>query len=319
MRISSVKVAGKATYGVVEGDTIRVADGEALAQYPDLRSALSEVGVEKLASLVSEGPVHPLADVSFLPVVPNADKVFCIGINYASHIAETGRPKPEKPVVFMRYANSQTGAGQPIVRPLDSEQLDYEGELAVVIGRRGRRISRDEAFNHVAGYACYNDGSISDFRRHSFQFGPGKNFPNTGSFGPWLVTTDEIPDPSTLTLTTRLNGEVMQHAPISDLVFDVRALPNPHWHNDLRPFTGRDEKVAEFLRGHPESGALLDDIFNYLTRWLPVYAANDRSYVTVAIGCTGGRHRSVYITEQLAQRLRDDGIPLNVRHRELDG
>ncbi|ASK34922.1 RNase adaptor protein RapZ [Alcanivorax sp. N3-2A] len=105
----------------------------------------------------------------------------------------------------------------------------------------------------------------------------------------------------------------------SDLVFDVRALPNPHWHNDLRPFTGRDEKVAEFLRGHPESGALLDDIFNYLTRWLPVYAANDRSYVTVAIGCTGGRHRSVYITEQLAQRLRDDGIPLNVRHRELDG
>ncbi|WP_101674564.1 RNase adapter RapZ [Alloalcanivorax mobilis] len=105
----------------------------------------------------------------------------------------------------------------------------------------------------------------------------------------------------------------------SDLVFDVRALPNPHWHNDLRPFTGRDEKVAEFLRGHPESGALLDDIFNYLTRWLPVYAANDRSYVTVAIGCTGGRHRSVYITEQLAQRLRDDGIPLHVRHRELDG
>jgi len=224
MRISSVKVAGKATYGVVEGDTIRVADGETLAQYPDLRSALSEVGVEKLASLVSEGPVHPLADVSFLPVVPNADKVFCIGINYASHIAETGRPKPEKPVVFMRYANSQTGAGQPIVRPLDSEQLDYEGELAVVIGRRGRRISRDEAFSHVAGYACYNDGSIRDFQRHSSQFGPGKNFPNTGSFGPWLVTTDEIPDPSTLTLTTRLNGEVMQHAPISDLVFDVPAL-----------------------------------------------------------------------------------------------
>jgi UPF0042 nucleotide-binding protein len=105
----------------------------------------------------------------------------------------------------------------------------------------------------------------------------------------------------------------------SDLVFDVRALPNPHWQSDLRPFTGRDEKVAEFLRGHPESGELLDDIFHFLTRWLPTYAANDRSYVTVAIGCTGGQHRSVYITEQLAQRLRDEGIPLHVRHRELDG
>ncbi len=105
----------------------------------------------------------------------------------------------------------------------------------------------------------------------------------------------------------------------ADLVFDVRALPNPHWQGDLRPLTGRDEKVAEFLRGHPESGTMLDDIFHFLDRWLPAYGANDRSYVTVAVGCTGGRHRSVYITEQLAHRLRDEGVPLHVRHRELDG
>jgi len=105
----------------------------------------------------------------------------------------------------------------------------------------------------------------------------------------------------------------------ADLVFDVRALPNPHWHNDLRPLTGRDEKVGEFLARHPDSGAMLDDISHFLDRWLPAYAANDRSYVTVAIGCTGGRHRSVYITEQLAHRLRNQGIPLHVRHRELDG
>lgn len=105
----------------------------------------------------------------------------------------------------------------------------------------------------------------------------------------------------------------------ADLVFDVRALPNPHWHNDLRSLTGRDEQVGEFLRAHPESEAMLDDIFSFLNRWLPAYAANDRSYVTVAIGCTGGRHRSVYITEQLAHRLRNQGIPLHVRHRELDG
>ena len=152
------------------------------------------------------------------------DKIFCIGINYASHIAETGRPVPEKPVVFMRYANSQVGAGQPIIQPLESEQLDFEGELAVIIGRRGRRIPNAEALDYVAGYACYNDGSIRDFQRHSSQFGPGKNFPSTGAFGPWLVTSDEIPDPSALTLVTRLNGQVMQQAPISDLVFDVPAL-----------------------------------------------------------------------------------------------
>ena len=105
----------------------------------------------------------------------------------------------------------------------------------------------------------------------------------------------------------------------ADLVFDVRALPNPHWHNELRPLTGRDERIAEFLRGHPESELMLEDIFHFLNRWLPTYAANDRSYVTVAVGCTGGRHRSVYITEQLAHRLRNQGVPLHVRHRELDG
>jgi len=222
MRIASVTINGRATYGVVDQAAITVASAATLAQHPDLRSAIAAVGVAELASLVSER--HPLSAVTYLPVIPNPDKIFCIGINYASHIAETGRPLPEKPVVFMRYANSQVAAGQPIIRPLDSEQLDYEGELAVVIGRAGRRIPASEALGHVAGYACYNDGSVRDFQRHSSQFGPGKNFPCTGGFGPWLVTTDEIPDPSSLTLQTRLNGQVMQEAPISDLVFDVQAL-----------------------------------------------------------------------------------------------
>lgn len=223
MRIASVNVGGQASYGIVEGDSIKVASADALAKYPDLQAAMAGVGMAELTALFT-GAVHQLADVSFLPVIPKPDKIFCIGINYASHIAETGRPVPEQPVVFMRYANSQVGAGQPIIQPLESEQLDFEGELAVIIGRRGRRISNAEALDFVAGYACYNDGSIRDFQRHSSQFGPGKNFPSTGAFGPWLVTADEIPDPSTLTLVTRLNGQVMQQAPISDLVFDVPAL-----------------------------------------------------------------------------------------------
>lgn len=222
MRIASVKINGRATYGVIDNDVIKVANAAALSRHADLRSAIAAVGVAELPSLLSDS--YPLSEVTYLPVIPNPDKIFCIGINYASHIAETGRPLPDRPVVFMRYANSQVAAGQPIIRPLDSEQLDYEGELAVVIGRAGRRIAASDALSYVAGYACYNDGSVRDFQRHSSQFGPGKNFPCTGGFGPWLVTTDEIPDPSALTLQTRLNGQVMQEAPISDLVFDVPAL-----------------------------------------------------------------------------------------------
>lgn len=222
MRIASVAVSGSATYGVVDGDSIRVAGPDTLARFPDLKAAL-ENGVLQLGALLN-GPVHNLSEVTFLPVVTNPDKIFCIGINYASHIAETGRPVPEKPVVFTRFANSQVGAGEPMVCPLESSQFDYEGELAVVIGRRGRRIAKEAAFDYVAGYSCYNDGSVRDFQRHSSQFGPGKNFPATGAFGPWLVTVDEIPNPTELNLVTRLNGEVMQRAPISDLVFDVPAL-----------------------------------------------------------------------------------------------
>jgi len=160
----------------------------------------------------------------FLPVIPNPDKIFCVGINYASHIAETGRPVPEHPVIFFRLPSSQVGSQEPMVKPVESEQFDFEGELAVIIGRGGRRIPRRDALEHVAGYTCYNDGSVRDWQRHSSQFGPGKNFPGTGAFGPWLVTRDEIEDPSKLSLTTRLNGEIMQQAPISDLVFDVPAL-----------------------------------------------------------------------------------------------
>ena len=127
-------------------------------------------------------------------------------------------------MIFTRFANSQVGSGQPMIRPLESERFDYEGEMAVIIGKAGRRIAREAALAHVAGYACYNDGSIRDWQRHTSQFAPGKNFVGTGAFGPWMVTTDEIPDISKQTIATRLNGVEVQAAPISDLVFDVPAL-----------------------------------------------------------------------------------------------
>ena len=137
-------------------------------------------------------PSVPLAEVEWLPVIPNPDKILCIGLNYETHRKETGRSEVEHPTIFARYANSQVGHLAPIVRPKVSVELDYEGELAVVIGRPGRYIARADAFDHIAGFACYNDGSVRDFQRHTHQFTPGKNFVGTGAFGPWLMTRDEL-------------------------------------------------------------------------------------------------------------------------------
>ena len=127
-------------------------------------------------------------------------------------------------MIFTRFADSQVAHLQPIIRPKASHKLDFEGELAVVIGKTARHVKAADALEYVAGYACYNDGSVRDWQKHTIQFVPGKNFPCTGGFGPWLVTCDEIGDPQDLELTTRLNGQVMQHTRTSDMIFDVRHL-----------------------------------------------------------------------------------------------
>lgn len=222
MRLMSFETDGRASWGVVEGDGVKDLGAVAGDRWPTLRAALDAGALAEAAAM--DAPVLALADVTFLPVIPQPERIFCIGINYASHIAETGRETPTHPMIFVRWPSSQVGHGQPMVCPKESHKFDFEGELAVIIGTGGRRIPAEKALEHVAGYSCYNDGSIRDFQRHTFQFTPGKNFPGTGSFGPWMVTGDEIGDPSALTLETRLNGEVMQAAPISDLVFDVPAL-----------------------------------------------------------------------------------------------
>lgn len=210
---------------MIEGD--QVIDLESLKPTlgSDLKQAighnrLNELSPARLAGL----PRIPLAEVTFLPVIPNPGKVLCIGINYATHVRETGREMPTYPMIFTRFADSQTAHLQPIVRPTASHKLDFEGELAVVIGKAARHVKPADALDYVAGYACYNDGSVRDWQKHTIQFVPGKNFPNTGGFGPWLVTGDEIGDPQDLELTTRLNGEVMQHTRTSDMIFDVRQL-----------------------------------------------------------------------------------------------
>ena len=220
MRLASVLRDGVATYGVVEDDRLLDLGRLIGAQYQDLR-ALIAAGPALLARLRDRSAYVPLDQISFLPVIPNPDKIFCVGLNYRSHVSETGRTESEKPAIFIRFAASQIGHGQPIVRPKVSTQLDYEGELALVIGKQGRYIPRERALGHVAGYSCYNDGSLRDWQRHTHQWTPGKNFPATGAFGPWLVTADKIPDPTKLSLATRLNGETVQSTTLDLLIFSI--------------------------------------------------------------------------------------------------
>ena len=195
------------------------------AQYPTLRSALVAGVLEQLgASAQGQPNTCTLAQIQYLPVITDPGKIICIGHNYEEHRVETERDKTENPTVFLRVADSQTGHLQPLLMPPESDHFDYEGEIAVVIGKGGRRIARDQAWEHVAGYSAYNDGSVRDWQRHTTQFTPGKNFVGTGAFGPVLVTRGEIADGEELNLTTRLNGQVMQHATTAMLIFPIPRL-----------------------------------------------------------------------------------------------
>lgn len=222
MRLMSFDIDGRTSFGAVEGDAVIDLFPLLGQKYGSLREVLADDALGRAIQAGSEGkPDHALKDVTFLPVIPDPRKIVCVGLNYEDHRIETGRDPTGYPVLFPRFANCQVGHGQAMVKPRNSDQFDYEGELAVIIGKAGRHVSREDALKHVAGYACYNDGSVRDWQAHTHQFMPGKNFTATGAFGPWMVTSDEIPDPSRLTLTTRLNGEVMQHANTDQLIFDI--------------------------------------------------------------------------------------------------
>jgi 2-keto-4-pentenoate hydratase/2-oxohepta-3-ene-1,7-dioic acid hydratase in catechol pathway len=222
MKLVSFLVDRRLSYGVLEDSGI-LNVGAVLAQrFPDLKSVLGEDDpVALMRQAQSTADRLDSGAVTLLPPIPNPGKIFCIGHNYEEHRVETGRAKTEFPAVFLRFADSQVAHGQGVWIPAESTSIDFEGEMAVVIGRGGRRIPRNQALSHVAGYACYNDVSVRDWQKHTSQFAPGKNFPRTGAFGPWLVTADEIPDPQLLELTTRLNGEVMQHARTDQMIFQV--------------------------------------------------------------------------------------------------
>jgi acylpyruvate hydrolase len=165
------------------------------------------------------------SELRFLPPLSMPPKIVCVGLNYAEHSKETGNEIPSYPTIFVRFATGLIGHEQPMIRPTLSEQLDFEGELVAVIGKGGRHIPKSAALDHVLGYSLFNDGSIRDYQRKTSQWTIGKNFDGTGSFGPWIVTADQLPAGcSGLNIQTRLNGKVVQKASTNDLIFDVATL-----------------------------------------------------------------------------------------------
>lgn len=221
MKLASYLDAGRASFGAVQADGIvdlgkrmKLAGVRALLAAPD--------GLKEAAALAQkEKPDVALASVTLLPPVPDPDKIVCLGLNYKAHAAEANLTA-QNPRIFIRMTNTLVAHGGNLVRTKISEQFDYEGELAVIVGKAGRRIKAKDAFAYVAGYSCFNDASVRDYQQqHSVSV--GKNFYRTGGFGPYLVTADEVGNPAALTLKTRLNGTEVQNASVADLITDIPA------------------------------------------------------------------------------------------------
>ena len=226
MKLISFLRHGNPTYGIIsgQGDDMRVLDLKPLLgdKAPDLRSLITQNMTAAAADALAKHPATlKFAELELLPVIPNPDKILCVGLNYQDHVAETGRALTEMPAIFVRMPASQVAHGQAIVRPPESFRLDYEGEIAIVISEGGRRIQEADAWKHIAGYSCYNDGSIRDWQNHTTQWTAGKNYWRTGGFGPWLVTADEIAPNQKMTLTTKLNGVELQRATTDMMIHSI--------------------------------------------------------------------------------------------------
>jgi 2-keto-4-pentenoate hydratase/2-oxohepta-3-ene-1,7-dioic acid hydratase in catechol pathway len=226
MRLLSFDDRGRHAMGVRLG--AQVVPVAALAGFPDDAIALLGAGGDtlcRLAAAAAAAPasVHrPLATLSLGMPVPRPGKVVCIGLNYALHAKEGGNPIPDYPAVFLRVQSSLVGPGQPMLRPGCSDKLDYEAELAIVIGTRARKVSEADALAHVAGYSLFNDGSVRDYQRKSTQWTMGKNFDATGAFGPEIVTADELPPGAApLRITARVDGQTVQDSTTGDMIFSV--------------------------------------------------------------------------------------------------
>ncbi|HSV36222.1 MAG TPA: fumarylacetoacetate hydrolase family protein [Ramlibacter sp.] len=222
MKYVTFKIGSRISYGVVQGQ--RVLDLAPLLgqRVPDLKSLITQDLHATAAELAARRNADfALSEVELLPVIPNPGKIVCVGLNYRDHVSEVQRDVTESPTLFLRVPSSQVGHGQDIILPPESDRLDYEGEVAIVIGTGGRRITQDRAWDHIAGYACYNEGSVRDWQTATPQWTAGKNFWRSGSFGPWMVSADEIAPGQVMTLVTRLNGTEMQRATTDLMIHSI--------------------------------------------------------------------------------------------------
>lgn len=223
MKLASYIHAGRPSWGVVvDGGIVDMA--RRFPELPSLRGALAASAQTRIAAAARGAkPDVALDAVTLLPPIPDPEKVICFGNNYREHVLEAGLKIPEYPSLFVRLANTLVGHGSAIVVPRVSSDLDYETELALVIGRAGRHVPAAKALDYIAGYTCFHDASVRDFQlKHSLD--AGKNFIGTGPCGPWIVTADEIPEPGKLNLRTRLNGVELQNGNTSELIFDIPAI-----------------------------------------------------------------------------------------------
>lgn len=215
MKIASFRKGEIESFGIVSGNKIVDCSGQGASLLDILREG-------KLGSLKLGGAEHSLSDATLLPPVTAPEKIICVGVNYANRNEEykDGTERPKYPSLFMRTPGSFVGHDVPLVKPRESDQLDYEGEIVLVIGKAGRRIPRESALDHIAGLTLCNEGSVRDWLRHGkFNVTQGKNFDSTGSIGPWMVTKDELDPAKPLALTTRVNGEIRQHDTTENLIF----------------------------------------------------------------------------------------------------
>tara|TARA_Y100000814_G_scaffold144890_1_gene105314 strand:- start:864 stop:1700 length:837 start_codon:yes stop_codon:yes gene_type:complete len=219
VRLLSFTLNQESRFGIATDDG--VVDLSHRTSFPDLNSALSDL--DQVRTFEDIAPDHSWESISFDIPVPNQRRVLCAGLNYHKKYPLGGEVKPPKqPVYFNKPPGSLVPHNGQLIRPIASVQLDYEVELAVIIGRAGRHISESAALDHVAGYTILNDGSVRDWQRHGVA--AGKNFFHSGSCGPWIVTSDQIPEPSDLSVITRVNGEQRQNAGVDEMIFSVQEL-----------------------------------------------------------------------------------------------
>jgi len=225
MKLVSFSRLGKARFGAVVKDGVIDLTGKLDPDVNTIKELISlHMEDQPEEFIAGKNKDLSFSDIIFLPVIPDPEKIMCVGLNYVEHKKETGRPDVDNPTIFTRFADSQVAHMQPMIKPDNSDRFDYEAEMAIIIGKGGRFISEDEALNHIAGYACYNDGSIRNYQRHTSQYTPGKTFPGTGGFGPYMVTPSEVGDYRKLPIELRLNGNIMQKATLADLIFPIPRL-----------------------------------------------------------------------------------------------